>query len=49
MNERRKLRLTREAIGDLDPTMPGTEGFLRNLGIVALVVFVVLFSGTFQS
>lgn len=48
MNERRKLRLTREAIGDVDPTMPGAEGLLRTMGIVALVVFVLLFSSTFR-
>lgn len=47
MNEDRKLRLTREAIGDREPTVPGAEGFLRTLGIVALVVFVVVFSGTY--
>ena len=47
MNERRRLRLMREAIGDRDHTMPGAEGFLRTLGIVALVVFVVVFSGTY--
>jgi len=49
MNELRKLRLTREAIGDQDPMMPGAEALMRTLGIVALVAFVVLFSGTFQA
>lgn len=47
MNERRRLRLMREAIGDREHTIPGAEGFLRTLGIVALVVFVVVFSGTY--
>lgn len=49
MNELRKARLTREALGEQDPTMPGAEGLLRTLGIVALVLFVVLFTGTFQA
>ena len=49
MNEDRKLRLTREAIGDQDRTMPGAESFLRTVGIVALVLFVVLFSGTYPA
>ena len=47
MNERRKLRLMREAIGDRDHTIPGAESFLRALGIVALVAFVVLFSASY--
>ncbi|HUP96543.1 MAG TPA: hypothetical protein VM073_01305 [Usitatibacter sp.] len=49
MSAERRLRLTREAIGDRDNTMPGAEGFLRTIGIVALVVFVVLFSGTYPA
>ena len=39
----------REAIGDRDHTIPGAEGFLRTRGIVALVVFVVVFSGTYPA
>ncbi len=49
MNELRKLRLTREAIGAEDGTMPGAEGQLRTVGIVALILFVVLFSSTFEA
>ena len=49
MNEHRRQRLMREAIGDRDHTIPGAEGFLRTLGIVALVVFVVVFSGTYPA
>ena len=49
MSERRKLRLTREALGNQDPAMPGAEGQVRAMAIVALVLFVVLFSGTFQA
>lgn len=45
--ERRKQRLTWEAIGDQDPTMPGTETTLRTIAIVALVMFIVFFSGSF--
>jgi hypothetical protein len=46
--ERRKQRLTWEAIGrDADPTLPRTEAFLRTIGIVALVMFVVLFAGNY--
>lgn len=49
MNELRKLRLTREAIGEQDATMPEAEGLLRTIGVIALVLFVVLFSGTFPA
>ena len=49
MNDDRRLRLTREAIGDHDGTMPGAEAFLRAIGIVALVLFVVLFSGSYPA
>ncbi|MDQ3026759.1 MAG: hypothetical protein M3R58_09695 [Pseudomonadota bacterium] len=49
MSERRKLRLMREALGADDGTVPGAESQLRAMGIVALVLFVVLFSGTFQA
>ena len=45
MNDERRARLTREAIGDRDDTIPGAEGFLRAIGIAALVLFVVVFSG----
>ena len=47
MSEIRRQRLTREAIGDREETLPGVEGFFRALGIVALVLFVVVFSGTY--
>ena len=46
MNQR-KLRLTREAIGEQDVTMPEAEGMLRAVGIIALVLFVVMFSASF--
>ena len=49
MNDLRKARLIREGLGEQDPMMPGAEGLLRAMGIVALVLFVVLFSGTFQA
>jgi hypothetical protein len=49
MNDDRRLRLTREAIGDRDGTMPGAEGFLRAIGIVALVLFVVVFTGSYPN
>jgi len=45
--ERRKQRLTWEAVGDQDPTLPGTEALLRTLGIAALVMFIVLFAGSY--
>ncbi len=48
MNER-KLRLTREAIGEQDVTMPEAEGILRTIGIIALVLFVVMFSAAFPA
>ena len=49
MNDDRRQRLTREAIGDRDGTMPGAEGFLRAVGVVALVLFVVLFAGSYPA
>jgi hypothetical protein len=45
--ERRKQRLTWEALGDGDPTVPGAEALIRTLTIVGLVLFIVLFSGSF--
>lgn len=45
----RKLRLTREAIGEQDATMPEAEGMLRTIGIIALVLFVVMFSAVFPA
>ena len=51
MSEQRKLRLTREALGDRDDEVrvPDVDGLLRTLGIIALVLFVVLFTGTYPT
>jgi len=47
-NDRRKQRLTWEALGDMDPTVPGCEkALVRAVVIVALISFIVVFSGTY--
>jgi hypothetical protein len=47
MNERRTLRLMREALNDPEARMPDADGWMRAIGIVALVLFVVTFSGSY--
>ena len=47
-DDRRKQRLTWEALGEMDPTVPGAEKVLvRAVVIVALISFIVVFSGTY--
>lgn len=46
--DRRKQRLTWEALGEMDHEVHGAEKFLvRTVVIVVLVTFVVLFSGSY--
>lgn len=45
--ERRRRRLTWEAIGSHDPTPPELEQLLRAMGIVGAVLFIVLFAASF--
>lgn len=47
--ERRKQRLTREAIGGHEPMLPEAEEVLRLMAIVSLALFIVLFSGGFPA
>jgi hypothetical protein len=49
MNERRQMRLMREALGDPQGRMPDADGYLRALGIVALVLFLVVFTGSYPA
>ena len=45
--ERRRERLTWEAIGSHDPTPPELEQVLRAVAMVVAVVFVVLIGASF--
>lgn len=47
MNERRKARMLRELVGDEHDTMPDADRFVRIVSILVLVLFVVVFSGTY--
>lgn len=47
MNDRRKARMLRELVGDEHETMPDADRPVRILSIVVLVLFVVIFSGTY--
>lgn len=47
--QRRKQRLTWEAIGREDPALPETEVVLRVMASVALVLFIVLISATYPA
>ena len=46
MNDKRRQRLLREAIGDVHGTVPDAEGSLRVLAIIAVVMIVMVFSGS---
>jgi hypothetical protein len=47
VNDRRKARMLRELVGDEHDVMPDADQFVRILSIVVLVLFVVVFSGTY--
>ena len=47
MNDRRKARMLRELVGDEHEVMPDADRFVRIVSILALVMFVVIFSGTY--
>jgi len=44
MSELRKQRLMREALGAQEGEMPGAEEIVRIAGVIALILFVVLFA-----
>jgi hypothetical protein len=45
--ERRKQRLTWEAIGGHDPTPPDLGSVLRTMAIVGTVMFIVVFAASY--
>lgn len=47
MNDRRKARMLRELVGDEHQVMPDADRSVRIASIVVLVLFVVIFSGTY--
>ena len=47
MNDRRKARLLRELVGDEHDLMPDADRFVRIASVAILVLFVVVFSGTY--
>ena len=47
MNDRRKARMLRELVGDEHEIMPDADRFVRIVSILVLVMFVVIFSGTY--
>ena len=47
MNDRRKARMLRELVGDEHQPMPDADRFVRIASILVLVLFVVVFSGTY--
>ncbi len=47
MNDRRKARMLRELVGDEHEVMPDAGRFVRIVSILVLVMFVVVFSGTY--
>jgi hypothetical protein len=47
MNDRRKARMLRELVGDEHDVMPDADRFVRIVSILVLVLFVVVFSGTY--
>ena len=49
MNEVRKQRLMREALVSQDGDIPTAGGILRFMGIAALALFVVVFSGAYPN
>ena len=49
MNERRKARMLRELVGDEHELMPDANRFVRIASVVVLVLFVVVFSGTYPA
>jgi len=47
VNDRRKARMLRELVGDEHEVMPDADRLVRIISVVVLVLFVVVFSGTY--
>lgn len=47
--ERRRQRLTWEAIGSHEPTPPELESVLRTMAVVGMALFVVILSALFPA